>query len=311
MTMPLDPRRYPCRPLLLLMLPSLLQSFHTSPAAAMTRAPRLRPLVQMAARDGAKGRLSRFYRIYPVSLGEVDGEACVVLSSAKSVAQLQSEPSRHSVLCLPTAEPRGAGAMLENAVKGVPMGKSAFLRLAPALVNRDGGLFDELPWREWTVGDPFFAKRDCFERFLGRDYPGQSLKAQNLAGALRDRLDQQKSESGDGGGSFLDGLLADLNSGGRAAPYRGAYGFAPIAETTDDRNFAGYASPYALMTEVIGDQMRATVEAVFLEDAWLADDTIRIGGAIELKRRDRDASEDEATVVLAQPVAVSVRRRRA
>ena len=44
--------------------------------------------------------------------------------------------------------------------------------------NRDNGIYDTLPWQEWTVGDPFFAKRDCFERFSGRDYPGASLTPQ-------------------------------------------------------------------------------------------------------------------------------------
>lgn len=80
--------------------------------------------------------------------------------------------------------------MLERAVRGTPMSKVEFLRMAPALVNRDGGIYDELPWKEWTVGDPFFSKRDCFERFIGRDYPGQSLKAENIKAGLADKWDE-------------------------------------------------------------------------------------------------------------------------
>ena len=251
---------------------------------------RWRPPILLAAADSDSSssarRSGRFYRVFPISLGDVDGEPCVVLSSARSVAELQGNLDGHSVLCLPASEPASAMPMLENAVKGFPMGKSDFLRLAPGLVNRDGGLYDELPWEEWTIGDPFFAKRDCFERFYGRDYPGQSLTAQNLAGGARDRS------------SLLDGALAAINGGngggggggnggGRPAPYRGAYGFNPLEESRDDRKFAGYASPYALMAEVIRDQFRAKVAAGFLGDAWLLDDSIRIGGAIELKRLER------------------------
>ena len=45
-----------------------------------------------------------------------------------------------------------------------------------------------LPWKEWTIGDPFFAKRDAFERFGGRDYPGRSLTPANLAAAAEESL---------------------------------------------------------------------------------------------------------------------------
>lgn len=37
-------------------------------------------------------------------------------------------------------------------VRGVPLPRSEFLRLSPALVNRDGGLYDNLPWEDWYVG---------------------------------------------------------------------------------------------------------------------------------------------------------------
>lgn len=36
-------------------------------------------------------------------------------------------------------------------MRGVPLPRSEFLRLSPALVNRDGGLYDNLPWEDWCV----------------------------------------------------------------------------------------------------------------------------------------------------------------
>ena len=124
---------------------------------------------------------SRFYRVYPVSLGVVDGQRCIILSSAKSMAELQSSSGKHahSVLCLPTSQPPSAGAMLEYAAKGQPMGKSEFSHRSRARESRWRSLrraaLEAVDGRR-----PFLAKRDCFERFYGRDYPGQSLGAQNL-----------------------------------------------------------------------------------------------------------------------------------
>ena len=236
---------------------------------------RWRPPILLAAADSDSSssarRSGRFYRVFPISLGDVDGEPCVVLSSARSVAELQGNLDGHSVLCLPASEPASAMPMLENAVKGFPMGKSDFLRLAPASSTGTAASTTSCPGG-WTIGDPFFAKRDCFERFY-KDYPGQSLTAQNLAGGARDRS------------SLLDGAPAALNGGMAVAVAVGMAGAArrptaaqvpPLEESRDDRKFAGYASPYALMAEVIRDQRRESGGGV-PGGRLLLDDSIRIG----------------------------------
>ena len=87
--------------------------------------------------------------------------------------------------------------------------------------------------------------------------------------------------------SIAEGLLDALGTlespfpAQAPAPYRGAYGYAPVVESQADRNFVGYMSPHSLMLEIMQNQLRAKVEGVILEDAWLLDDSIRIG---ELKQ---------------------------
>ena len=70
-----------------------------------------------------------------------------------------------------------------------------------------------------------------------------------------------------------------------APPYRGAYGFRPAAESEADRAFAGYASPYALLLEAIGDMLNCDVAEVLLEDACPLDDVFELAGAVRLVER--------------------------
>jgi hypothetical protein len=80
----------------------------------------------------------------------------------------------------------------------VPMSKTKCLQLNSILINRDNGLFDGLPWAEWTIlsssNRDFDAtgknraakkfrtgKKDAFDRFMGKDWPGRSWSLGNLA----------------------------------------------------------------------------------------------------------------------------------
>jgi hypothetical protein len=63
--------------------------------------------------------------------------------------------------------------------------------------------------------------------------------------------------SGSSGGADNSGV-SQPPSRAVAAPYRGAYGYAPFAEGSL-RSFQGYSSPYALMDELVTTQLRASV----------------------------------------------------
>jgi hypothetical protein len=92
-----------------------------------------------------------------------------------------------------------------------PLSKSVCLTLNPLLVNRDGSLFDNLPWSTWTI-DPqlrnrdaalnnvlpkfHFGKRDAYNRFMGKDWKGRSVSLGNMAMRLQYMLEQdEKSDS--------------------------------------------------------------------------------------------------------------------
>jgi hypothetical protein len=92
-----------------------------------------------------------------------------------------------------------------------PLSKSVCLTLNPLLVNRDGSLFDNLPWSTWTI-DPqlrnrdaalnnvlpkfHLGKRDAYNRFMGKDWKGRSVSLGNMAMRLQYMLEQdEKSDS--------------------------------------------------------------------------------------------------------------------
>jgi hypothetical protein len=99
------------------------------------------------------------------------------------------------------------------------LSKSLLLRLNTVVVNRDGALFDNLPWSTWTVdpkmrnrdaaGNPVLArfhlgKRDAYNRMMGKDWQGKSLAMGNLARRLQYVLDRDPGDPnarGDGADS--------------------------------------------------------------------------------------------------------------
>jgi hypothetical protein len=80
------------------------------------------------------------------------------------------------------------------------------LRLNTLAVNRDGGLFDNLPWAAWTI-DPQYhlrdaagrvvaaqyhpGKRDAYNVMLGKDWQGPSRALSSLVRQLREQLSQK------------------------------------------------------------------------------------------------------------------------
>ena len=127
---------------------------------------------------------------------------CLVITN-----QLGHDTPRDS-LCLPIT-PRQL-KLLSFAVQDVPLSKSVLLGLNSLLLNRDDGLFDNLPWATWTV-DPMrrnrdsafnfidekfhSGKRDAYNVMMGKDWKGRSISIGNLA--MRAKYMMSRSESKD------------------------------------------------------------------------------------------------------------------
>jgi len=170
--------------------------------------------------------------------------------------------------------PMGADAALamEKALKGQAFGKVQTLTVAQGLVNRDGGVFDNLPYQ---IGRAKFAKKDLYDRIKGKDWPGRSLKPQSVFASLKERF-----------GKKTKVRQEDRDRDADAAPYRGAYGFPPTYEDAQARVFAGYVSPYSLFLEAIQDMLDCDVIGALLEDACPLDDRTDLAGALRLQPRN-------------------------
>jgi hypothetical protein len=96
-----------------------------------------------------------------------------------------------------------------------PISKTKLMGLNTLLVNRDDALFDNLPWSTWTV-DPaqrnrdaagnalnerfHFGKRDAYNRFMGKDWHGESIATGNLALRLESSIAAASVEADDPSG---------------------------------------------------------------------------------------------------------------
>lgn len=142
---------------------------------------------------------------------------CVVLSVDETATSLHDNNKENKenvssksapALLLPLASPAQL-KLLKFAKADRPLSKSVLLGLNPLLVNRDGALFDNLPWNLWSV-DPqqrnydaaknpiakqfHLGKRDAFNRFMGRDWQGRSLSIGNMALRLKYLLEVRDEE---------------------------------------------------------------------------------------------------------------------
>ncbi len=102
--------------------------------------------------------------------------------------------------------------LLSFAYKNQPISKSLCLTLNPLLVNRDGALFDNLPYSQWTI-DPLeknrdaaknpvaakyhLGKRDAYNRFMGKDWYGRSLSIGNVAARAKYMLEKDENSVDD------------------------------------------------------------------------------------------------------------------
>jgi hypothetical protein len=262
---------------------------------------------------------------------------------------------------------------LQAAQQGEKLSPQVLWRLNTLLVNRDGGLFDNIPWSTWTVdplqrnvdaaGNPIDAryhmgKRDAYNVLLGKDWTwkelvmGASSKEPEIDGEVDnkeddetvlarrlvelqrretqmdlaevdyllavaqtmdeawaleeqrqmivDRLDTLQAqwnkinESKDGGehGSAtvfqertnLIQSIVDQWENRPKAPYRGATGYKAWRKNDEDVSNSVFTSPFAMIREILRDQLKARVIGVFLENTSLLQGTTALGGVLVLQR---------------------------
>lgn len=110
---------------------------------------------------------------------------------------------------LPSSKSKSMLKLLSFACNKKPISKSLCLVLSPILINRDGSLYDNLPWESWTI-DPLeknrdaagnninkkyhLGKRDAYNRFMGKDWYGHSLSIGNLAARAKYMLEYDDDE---------------------------------------------------------------------------------------------------------------------
>ena len=177
--------------------------------------------------------------LVPLSLAGIqqiqqNGTAIIVLSDteqcrdvANAYTQLITERSnidemRFTGLPVPLSPSlsQAAVSLLSRAYSSdVRISKSSLLLSNSLLVNRDGGVFDNLPWSTWSI-DPLlmerdaagnvveakftFGKRTSYQRFLGKNWRGQSLSVRNIANRIRYILERDEND-GDSGQDGVEG----------------------------------------------------------------------------------------------------------
>jgi len=116
----------------------------------------------------------------------------------KDITIYQQKNDKFQCMTVPlsTSNSKSLIKLISFAYRLQPISKSLCLSLAPLLINRDGALFDNLPWDTWTIdpkkrntdkaGNPIakkyhLGKRDAYNRFIGKDWYGRSLSLGNLA----------------------------------------------------------------------------------------------------------------------------------
>lgn len=231
--------------------------------------------------------------------------------------------------------------------------KTQLLSLNTLLTNVDNGLFDNLPYATWSIDNVtdatginpidakyHYGKRDAYNRFLGKDWPGYSLSIGNLAQRLLVSMEKEEDEFSQESLSKrileiqlleyrsllaqseyefavlkdpsqqeeitryknliqemeemklskdrMKGIcnrLIDLNTK-NPAPYRGAYGYAPYIDSSQDiKQGQPYRNPIDLLHEIITQQLNANILGCILENINLNPNVIQLGGAIVLQRK--------------------------
>mmetsp|Transcript_33614 Transcript_33614/g.70682 ORF Transcript_33614/g.70682 Transcript_33614/m.70682 type:complete len:904 (-) Transcript_33614:36-2747(-) len=116
--------------------------------------------------------------------------------------------------------------LLTQTYANTPLSKSVLLSLNSLFINRDGGLFDNLPWSTWSV-DPNLDERDAadnvvdakftmgkrvaYQRFMGKDWQGRSLSLGNLANRVKYMLERSEEAREDDSDAAINNEMERLN----------------------------------------------------------------------------------------------------
>lgn len=169
-----------------------------------------------------------------LSLGNQTSTTAIVVALAPTVSSTQNSalPTEQDAILVPLTSPESQLKLLSFAIAQQPLPSlTLLLSLNTLLVNRDNALFDNLPWSGWSVdpqrrnrdaaGNPIankfhFGKRDAYNRFMGKDWPGRSLALGNLAMRLQHMLDKKSEGQPSDSGKDGDGDPSMDSSNGEA-----------------------------------------------------------------------------------------------
>lgn len=114
-----------------------------------------------------------------------------------------------NALPIPLSQSTSSSAisLLSHTYSSTPLSKTVLLQMNSLFTNRDGGLFDNLPWSTWSI-DPDLKERDAannvvnvkytlgkraaYQRFMGKDWKGRSVSVGNLANRIRYWLENER-----------------------------------------------------------------------------------------------------------------------
>lgn len=153
------------------------------------------------------------------------------LKSKEEPATLDQQPqSTMKALPIPLSPSTSSAAikLLSQAYCNQPLSKSLLLSLNSLFLNRDNGLFDNLPWSTWSIDpnlnerdaannilDPKYTlgKRVAYQRFMGKDWQGRSLSLGNLANRVKYLLerDDDDGDYNEYDDDEDDGIVVDMN----------------------------------------------------------------------------------------------------
>jgi len=159
------------------------------------------------SRNNTGIRTDRFRTCVVLSINDIKDDDDVF--KAETTSSSSSLPG----ILLPLTSPAQL-KLLSFAKANRPLSKSVLLGLNSLLVNRDGALFDNLPWALWSVdpqqrnydaaSNPILAKfhlgkRDAYNGLMGKDWQGRSVSVGNMALRLKYLLEAEEgADSTDG-----------------------------------------------------------------------------------------------------------------
>ena len=132
--------------------------FSSSSATTTFAMPGRNLLVVLAATAALD--VSNFVKLHPLGLGRYAGAPAFILSDTPTSTPMSR--------VLPIPIPKTLECALEDALSPSFCSMVDVLIHGRAIVERDGGLYDSLPW-SWNPDA--FAKRNAYGRFTGRGYP--------------------------------------------------------------------------------------------------------------------------------------------